>query len=106
MSRPSPRCEHAAEHARQRVATKLLGAGSELSTPASAGARVSPMLAGPPDQVGQWGAPFPIPIFGIHAVMLPTGKVMWWSYPFGRGERAKHGGGLALGPGHRDLKSR
>ena len=73
--------EHAAEHAGQRVATKLLGAGSGLSTPASAGARVSPRLAGPPDQVGQWGAPFPIPIFGIHALMLPTGKVMWWAYP-------------------------
>ena len=37
-------------------------------------------------QVGQWGAPFSIPIFGIHAVMLPTGKVMWWAYPFGTGE--------------------
>ena len=35
------------------------------------------------DQVGQWAAPFNIPIFGINAVMLPTGKVMWWSYPLG-----------------------
>ena len=43
-------------------------------------------LAGPPDQVGQWEAPVPIPIFGIHAVVLATGKVMWWSYPFGSGE--------------------
>ena len=41
------------------------------------------MAAGPADQVGQWAAPFNIPIFGINAVMLPTGKVMWWSYPLG-----------------------
>jgi hypothetical protein len=33
--------------------------------------------------VGRWNAPFSIPVFGIHAVMLPTGKVMWWAYPFG-----------------------
>ena len=44
---------------------------------------MTPKAAGPADQVGQWAAPFNIPIFGINAVMLPTGKVMWWSYPLG-----------------------
>jgi hypothetical protein len=29
---------------------------------------------------GSWATPFSIPVMAINAVMLPTGKVMWWSY--------------------------
>ena len=73
---------HAAEHAEQRALAQQAG----WPGPPSAADEPALRLAGPPDQVGQWEAPFPIPIFGIHAVVLPTGKVMWWSYPFGCGE--------------------
>ena len=34
-----------------------------------------------PAQVGRWSAPFNIPITAVHAAMLPTGKVLWYSYP-------------------------
>ena len=39
---------------------------------------------------GRWGAPFSIPVMGIHAAMLPTGKVMWFSYP--KNPSPRHGG--------------
>ncbi len=78
--------EHAAEHAQQRALLRQQGELGPAITPRVADDGPAPRVAGPPDQVGQWGAPFSIPIFGIHAVMLPTGKVMWWSYPFGSGE--------------------
>ena len=35
-------------------------------------------------------APFSIPVMGIHAAMLPTGKVMWFSYP--KNPSPRHGG--------------
>ena len=37
-----------------------------------------------------WGGPFSIPVMGIHAAMLPTGKVMWFSYP--KNPSPRHGG--------------
>ena len=40
---------------------------------------------------GRWAAPFSIPVMGIHAALLPTGKVMWFSYP--RNPAPRHGGG-------------
>ena len=78
--------EHPAEHAAIRAHARAENKDPEAALAAAhaAGAdAVTPKAAGPPDQVGQWAAPFNIPIFGINAVMLPTGKVMWWSYPFG-----------------------
>jgi hypothetical protein len=36
----------------------------------------------PPSEAGSWDAPFPLPVHAIHAAVLPTGKVMIWSYPF------------------------
>ena len=30
---------------------------------------------------GRWRAPFSIPVMAIHGAMLPTGKVLWFSYP-------------------------
>jgi hypothetical protein len=41
------------------------------------------VAAGTPDQVGEWTtAPFNLPAYGIHSVVLPTGKVLMWSFPF------------------------
>ena len=37
----------------------------------------------PPTVVGSWTPPFALPILGIHTVLLPTGKVMLFSYPNG-----------------------
>jgi len=36
----------------------------------------------PASEVGSWDAPFQLPVHAIHAAVLPTGKVMIWSYPF------------------------
>jgi hypothetical protein len=39
-------------------------------------------LAGDPADVGRWTTgPTPIPVMGINAAMLPTGKVLFWAYP-------------------------
>src|SRR5215208_775948 len=74
--------EHASEHADIRARAKTEEADPAVAKAAArAAAPNAALVSGPPDQVGQWAAPFPIPIFGINAVMLPTGKVMWWSYP-------------------------
>jgi hypothetical protein len=37
-----------------------------------------PGVAGPPDQVGQWGSVQTWPDQGTHAAVLHTGKVVWW----------------------------
>jgi len=34
-----------------------------------------------PQCAGAWGTPFSIPVMAISAVLLPTGKVLWWAYP-------------------------
>ena len=80
---------HAAEHARLRRAER----DGELTPAAPAGrasVQAAAALAGPPEQVGRWSPPFPIPVMGIHAAMLPTGKVMWFSYP--KNPAPLHGG--------------
>ncbi len=81
---------HAAEHARVRKAERSgeLPPARRLSRSSVTAAAA---LAGPPEQVGRWGAPFSIPVMGIHAAMLPTGKVMWFSYP--KNPTTRHGGG-------------
>ena len=46
-------------------------------------------LGGSPSEVGQWEPPQPWPVVAIHAAMLPTGKVLHYSYPGGAdGSRA------------------
>jgi len=35
--------------------------------------------AGPGASIGRWAAPFPVPTWAIHAILLPTGKVLWLS---------------------------
>jgi Domain of unknown function (DUF1929)/Bacterial Ig domain len=79
--------EHAREHALMRRAIREEKAGDAEPAPSS-----EPRLAavadaqvageGEPDEVGQWETTkTPFPIVAIHAALLPTGKVMFFSYP-------------------------
>ena len=80
---------HAAEHARERRALRHARAAWRHRTPAerrrilaraSAASRHEGTRAeGPRDQVGRW-APTAIefPTYAINAVMLPTGRVLFW----------------------------
>ena len=75
---------HAAEHAqlrraiRQRRATARTAANGAPRARASAGLRP---VTGDPTRVGRWGAAFSIPVMAVHGAVLPTGKVLWFSYP-------------------------
>jgi hypothetical protein len=68
---------HAAEHAvERREAARLRRAGRTRTAPrARAAADVDPAVG------GRWDAPFPLPALAVHAVMLPTGKVLVFAYP-------------------------
>ncbi len=70
---------HAREHARVRRAARLGELPRTTRRARSAGVRA--FAAVDPNVGGRWGAPFSIPVMGIHAAVLPTGKVMWFSYP-------------------------
>jgi hypothetical protein len=78
--------EHAAEHAalrrlERRAARGDLELGSGRIALSSEGV-VAPDAAGPPSAVGQWTqAPFQLPNYAIHTVVLPTGKVLFWGRP-------------------------
>lgn len=79
--------DHAAEHAALRAAQDAgaLRQGSGRSALSSEGAPPLPST-GPPSEVGEWTeAPFRIPTFAIHSVLLPTGKVLIWGRPPGAG---------------------
>jgi hypothetical protein len=80
--------EHAAEHAWLRRAQRYAGYSlppeppreTAASTAAKTGPRVSAARSAMAPEVGKWTtAPFPIPNWAIHAAMLPTGKVLFWS---------------------------
>jgi hypothetical protein len=85
--------EHAAEHAAQRRSLRQGARRWKRMSPAQrravtnrqrrrAQAYARRSAAGPARQIGRWTtAPFPIPNYAIHAVMLPTGKVLFWGYP-------------------------
>jgi len=67
--------EHAADHA-DRPKRQLVPAPETGLTTANA------FTGGTPAEVGRWGTDyFPLPNYAIHAVMLPTGKVLFWGYP-------------------------
>lgn len=69
---------HASEHARQRKAVRE-SADVTQAPPAPRAAAVAPS---DPQVKGAWAAPFALRgAIGIHALMLPTGKVMYFSYP-------------------------
>jgi hypothetical protein len=78
--------EHAAEHAalrelERRAARGDLKLGSGQVALSSEGVK-APAAQGPPSQVGQWTqAPFRLPTYAIHTVVLPTGKVLFWGRP-------------------------
>jgi hypothetical protein len=81
---------HATEHARQRKITRRAAARWRRMSPSQRrSARAEERSAkvagdpGPPSEVGAWDAAFPLPVHGIHAALLPTGKVILWAYPFG-----------------------
>ena len=67
---------HAQEHRRARREARRLAA--ELGPPQPPPFRL--MAAGPPSVVGQWSGKTHIDVTGIHAIMLPTGKVLLFSY--------------------------
>lgn len=67
--------EHAAEHARERKAAARMA----REQPSARAAAVTP--SGNASVNGAWEQPFPLKVIGIHAAMLPTGKVMWFAYP-------------------------
>ena len=107
--------EHAAEHAAERAAVAegeapLSGLSpSQRQRIARQDHRKAEQFAGshegtgPPSQVGRWThAPFQIPHVAINAVMLPTGKVMFWgtSVP-GRADQSRQCGAVGSVQGHR-----
>jgi Galactose oxidase-like, Early set domain len=67
---------HALEHRRARREARRLAA--QLGPPQPPPRRL--MAAGPPSEVGQWSGKTHIDVTGIHAVMLPTGKVLFFTY--------------------------
>jgi hypothetical protein len=69
--------EHAAQHATERrEAAALRRAGRTHARPrAHAAVDVDPAVG------GRWDAPFPLPALAVHAVMLPTGKLLIFAYP-------------------------
>ena len=87
--------EHAAEHAQDRADIRRASRRWRAMTPPqrkqvqaeqkSVDRRLAKVsaAAGSPDQVGAWTtAPFDIPAYAIHSAVLPTGKVIFWSFPF------------------------
>lgn len=65
---------HAAEHAAER---RLARQRSSRRLPVVA----RPAQSVDPAVGGRWDAPVPIPTLGVHAALLPTGKVLFFAYP-------------------------
>lgn len=70
--------DHAAEHAAERRAIRR---GDVPSAPSARAARAESTPPRRRADVGRWTRRFKIPVIGINALMLPTGKVMWFAYP-------------------------
>ena len=64
---------HALEHLRARREARRLAAHPPPRVKRS-------KVAGDPSVVGAWSDPYHIDVTGIHAVLLPTGKVLFFSY--------------------------
>src|SRR5262245_49012588 len=65
--------EHAAEHARLRAEARLAAASTEQGPVRSAA------LTGGPEDIGRWLPKFATPGVALHAVMLRTGKVLYFT---------------------------
>ena len=94
---------HAREHARLRrarragkLSTRKAWVRAERRRRARSGTRARAAVAGPPAEVGRWGAPFSIPVMAVHAALLPTGKVLWFAYP--KNPSPRHGGDGGTSP--------
>ena len=71
--------EHAAEHAALRRDARL---HKNAPTGPVGGFRLYARSATvAPEVGGRWNGRFDIPVMGINAAMLPTGKVLWYAYP-------------------------
>ena len=71
--------EHAAEHAALRRDARL---HKNAPTGPVGGFRLYARSAtSTPEVGGRWNGRFDIPVMGINAAMLPTGKVLWYAYP-------------------------
>ena len=98
---------HAAAHAKVRALARATPRQRKLARKAASAGRVRiPWRAKRQHDAsidGNWGAPFPIPVMGIHGAVLPTGKVLWFSVseePISRSRPdPERGQGMALGPG-------
>jgi galactose oxidase-like protein/Big-like domain-containing protein len=79
--------EHAREHALMRKATReeagaADGRGEVGGPKIAAAVDAAANDVGAPEDVGQWeAAKWNLPIVAIHAALLPTGKIMFFSYP-------------------------
>ena len=72
---------HAAEHARERRLQGEAAARSTLPVELLTFALATrTLLAGAPRDVGSWTAPAALPIVAVHAVLLPTGKILLFTY--------------------------
>ncbi len=87
-------------------------AASGLTLASFSGVGVPGTLAlqasGEPSAVGQWSEPMDWPLVGVHAALLPTGKVLHYSYPqTGPGAEAwlwdPEGGTLGAAPINRNI---
>jgi Domain of unknown function (DUF1929) len=58
----------------RRVAHRL-----NRDLPCGPSASSSSMAAAGPEASGQWAAPFPWPVIGVHLALLPTGRVITWA---------------------------
>ena len=80
--------EHAAEHASRRALLRSKKARAALRKlrRGEGTVRARASLANAASD-GAWAGPYTLPVFGIHTTMLPTGKVLFFSYDFFPGER-------------------
>ena len=60
--------------------TSVLGANSVQIAGRVSGGGGSVKGATSPAKIGRWSDPFVVPVVGVTAVLLHTGKVMFWSY--------------------------
>src|SRR4051794_13448812 len=93
--------EHAAEHARERRALRharsvwrhrpVRERRRILARAAAAARSETARVDGAPDQVGRWEpARIPFPTYAINAVVLPTGRVLFWGRsPLDRGTQTR-----------------
>ncbi|MBC7608688.1 MAG: DUF1929 domain-containing protein [Polaromonas sp.] len=66
---------------RKSVMSQLRGGAAELLGAITGSSKAVAQTTAPdPLMMGRWSSPFVIPVVGVSAVLLNTGKVMFWSY--------------------------